>query len=52
VIGHVAYVEANIPHILSDEPNAPGRWALLFAPDTEPKADARDYPPIDELGCV
>ena len=32
VIGHVAYVEANIPHILSDEPNALGRWAVLFAP--------------------
>jgi len=49
VIGHVAYVEANIPHIVSGELNALDRWAVLFAPGTEPKADARVYPPIDEL---
>ena len=49
MIGHVAYVETNIPHILSGEPNALDRWTVLFAPGTEPKADARFYPPIDEL---
>jgi uncharacterized damage-inducible protein DinB len=49
VIGHVAYVEANIPRVLFGEPNALEHWAPLFAPGTEPTTDASAYPPIDEV---
>ena len=49
VLGHITFVEGNLPHVIFGEPNPVARWAPLFAPGTEPKTDASAYPPFDEL---
>ena len=49
VLGHITWVEANIPHVLFGEPNPAARWTHLFAPGTEPRSDAAAYPPFDEI---
>ena len=49
VLGHITFVEGNIPHVLFGEPNPVAHWGPLFAPGTEPKADAGAYPPFDEV---
>ena len=49
VLGHITFVEGNLPRILFGEPNPVARWAPLFAPGTEPRADAAAYPPFEEL---
>src|SRR5437016_1215706 len=49
VLGHITFIEGNVPQVLFSEPNPVERWAPLFAPGTEPKADAGAYPPFDEL---
>jgi uncharacterized damage-inducible protein DinB len=49
VLGHITLVEGNIPHVLFGEPNPVARWAPLFAPGTEPTADASAYPPFEEV---
>ena len=49
VLGHITYVEGNLPHIIFGEPNPVARWAPLFAAGTEPKADAGAYPSFDEV---
>lgn len=48
-IGHLAVIEGNIPHILFGEPNPVEHWGPLFAPGTQPKADADAYPPFNEV---
>lgn len=52
IMGHLAYIEGGIPRIIlgdEGEPNPVEYWAELFAPGTEPKADALMYPPFDEV---
>src|SRR5436190_3173727 len=49
VLGHITYVEGNLPHIIFDEPNPVARWAPLFAAGTEPKSEAGAYPSFDEV---
>jgi uncharacterized damage-inducible protein DinB len=49
VLGHITVIEGNIPHVLFGEPNPVAHWWPLFAPGTEPKADAGAYPPFDEV---
>ena len=49
VLGHLAYLEGAIPTVLLCEPNPVERWAALFAPGTQPKADAGAYPSFDEV---
>jgi uncharacterized damage-inducible protein DinB len=49
VLGHITFIEANVPHVLFGEPNPLAHWAPLFAPGTEPTSDASKYPPFDEI---
>lgn len=49
VLGHLTFVEANVPHVLSGEPNPLAHWAPLFAAGTEPKPDPKAYPSFDEV---
>ena len=52
IMGHLAYIEGSIPGILLGEevaPNPVAHWRVLFAPGTEPKADAGAYPAFDEV---
>jgi hypothetical protein len=49
VLGHVTFVEGNLPHILFGEPNPVLHWAPLFAPGSEPTSDATAYPRFDEI---
>ncbi|HEY7118022.1 MAG TPA: DinB family protein [Tepidisphaeraceae bacterium] len=49
VLGHVTFIEGNVPHVLFGEPNPVGHWAPLFAAGTEPKSDAAAYPPFEEV---
>src|SRR3954454_15206958 len=49
VLGHLTYVEGNVPRILFGEPNPVQKWAPLFAPGTQPMSDASAYPPFEEL---
>jgi hypothetical protein len=48
-LGHLAFIEAGIPHILFGEPHPLEHWRPLFAPGTQPKSDAGAYPPFDEV---
>ncbi len=49
LLGHITFIEGNIPHVLFGEPNPVERWAPLFAPGTEPGPDADAYPPFGEV---
>jgi uncharacterized damage-inducible protein DinB len=49
VLGHITLTEGNIPQVILGEPNPVAHWAPLFAPGTEPKADASAYPPFEEI---
>ena len=49
VLGHITFVEAGVPSILFGEPHPLERWAPLFAPGSEPIADASAYPSFDEV---
>ncbi|HEY2587924.1 MAG TPA: DinB family protein [Tepidisphaeraceae bacterium] len=49
VLGHITLTEGNIPHVIFGEPNPVAHWAPLFAPGTEPRADAGAYPPFEEI---
>src|SRR6478672_5774747 len=49
VLGHITFIEAGLPSVLFGQPHALERWAPLFAPGTEPRTDARAYPPLDEV---
>ena len=49
VLGHLAFIEGNVPRILLGERNPVEHWGPLFAPGTEPKDDAGAYPPFDEV---
>lgn len=49
VLGHITFVEGNIPHVIFGEPNPVAHWAPLFAAGSEPATDARAYPQFDEV---
>ena len=49
LLGHLAFIEANLPSALFGEPNALEHWAPLFASGTRPSADASVYPSFDEV---
>lgn len=49
VLGHITFVEGNIPRVIFGEPNPVAKWAPLFAPGTEPTTDAAAYPPFEEV---
>jgi uncharacterized damage-inducible protein DinB len=49
VLGHITFVEGNLPHVLFGEPNPVKHWAPIFAPGTEPTTDAATYPPFEEI---
>ena len=49
VLGHLAYFEGSLRHVLLGEDNPVAHWEPLFAPGTTPHADAAKYPPFDEV---
>src|SRR4051812_44941960 len=49
VLGHITFVEGNIPRIVFGEPNPVAHWAPLFKPGSEPVTDASKYPPLAEI---
>src|SRR5881227_1581023 len=49
VLGHITFIEGNLPHVLFGEPNPVEHWAPLFAAGTDPKPDMAAYPPFDEI---
>ena len=49
LLGHLAYIEANIPKVLFGETNTLQHWAPLFASGTTPSADEKKYPSFDEV---
>ena len=49
LLGHLTFLEANVPHVILGEPNPLEHWAALFAPGTEPSSDLSKYPSYDEL---
>ena len=49
LLGHLAYIEGNIPRALFGEPNPVEHWAPLFAAGTQPQGDAKVYPSFDEV---
>jgi hypothetical protein len=48
-LGHLCVIEGGIPRILFGEKSAVEHWEPLFAPGTQPKADASVYPSFDEV---
>lgn len=49
VLGHLAFLEGGLRHVLLGERNPVEHWAPLFASGTQPKTDASAYPPFDEV---
>src|SRR5262245_59833325 len=49
LLGHITFIEGNVPRTIFGEKNAVEHWAPLFAPGTQPNADASTYPPFDEI---
>ena len=48
-MGHLAYIEGAIRHVVIGEPNPVEKWAPLFATGSQPKTDAAAYPPFEEI---
>jgi hypothetical protein len=49
VLGHLAYIEGALPHVLFGEANPVEHWAPLFAPGSQSMTDAGTDPPFDEV---
>ena len=49
VLGHLAHSEAELTGTISGEPNPLEEWSGMFAPGTQPTANAADYPPYEEV---
>ena len=49
VLGHITFVEANVPHVISGEANPLSHWANLFSAGSEPSSDPKKYPSFDEI---
>jgi len=48
-LGHMAWVEAAVRHIVSGEPHALERWTSQFGTGTQPSSEAGRYPSFDEV---
>jgi hypothetical protein len=48
-LGHMAWVEAAVRHIVSGEAHTLEHWSPLFGTGTQPTTDARKYPSFDEV---
>ena len=48
-MGHLAFIEGSIRHVVTGEPNPVEKWAPLFATGTQPKTDTNAYPPFEEI---
>ena len=48
-MGHLAYIEGSLHHIVTGEPNPVEKWAPLFATGTQPQTQASAYPPFEEI---
>jgi hypothetical protein len=49
LVGHLAFIEGAVRHVVLGEANPVEHWAPLFAAGTRPKADAGAYPPFEEV---
>jgi uncharacterized damage-inducible protein DinB len=49
LLGHLAYIEGAVRHVLLGEPNPVEHWGPLFASGTRATADPGKYPPLDEV---
>jgi len=49
VLGHLTLVEGMIPEILFGDKNPAAEWKQYFGEDSKAVADARAYPPFDEV---
>jgi hypothetical protein len=47
--GHITFVRSIVVGMLGGTPTVPESWGLLFAPNTQPAADASKYPSKSEL---
>ena len=48
-MGHLAYIEGNVPPILFGEPHPLRHWEKLFGTGSHPVTDPAGYPPFDEV---
>jgi hypothetical protein len=49
-LGHIAVIEAGLPHILlGTEPHPLEHWWPMFGTGSKPCSDAGKYPPFDEV---
>jgi hypothetical protein len=48
-LGHMAFIEGGVRHIVLGESHPLEHWAPLFATGTQPKDDAGAYPSFDEV---
>ncbi|MDP9172910.1 MAG: DinB family protein [Planctomycetota bacterium] len=49
VMGHMAHTEGELAHVITGEPNPVAEWKDLFGAGSQPTADAKNYPSIDEV---
>jgi uncharacterized damage-inducible protein DinB len=49
LLGHLAYIEGAVQHVLLGESNPVEQWGPLFAPGTRATQDAGKYPTFDEV---
>lgn len=49
IIGHLAYIEGDIPKIILGESNPVEYWQPLFGIGSQPRTDASAYPKFDEV---
>jgi len=49
LLGHLAYIEGAVQHVLLGESNPVEHWATLFAPGTRPTGEPHKYPSFDEV---
>ena len=48
-MGHLAFIEGSLRHVVRGEPHPLAHWAPLFASGTQPMTDAAAYLPFDEV---
>ena len=48
VLGHLAWTEAQLQHVMLGTPNVLEHWTPLFGAGSEPVADPKKYPSFEE----
>lgn len=48
-VGHLAFIEGGLAHILSGDDNPVEHWEPLFGMGSTPKSDPKAYPPFAEI---